>query len=285
MMKINKANIIGMSAGLIIAGVSLIFFVLGKLEPKIFYFILGISFVIFSLPFFANLLVESEKEKNKEQMFLEFTRDLAEGVKSGTPISKTIINVRNKDYGSLNPYIQKLINQITLGIPVSKALGVFARDVHNPVISRSISLIKEAERAGGSIETILDSVSFSVSQIEKLKKERKAAIYNLAVQGYIIFFIFIVIMLVMQFKILPITSELNINTGDLSAVGLAGVRQTSQVSDISSSFLYLLLSQGFFAGLVIGKISEGSIKSGLKHSLALVAMALIISTGARAFFG
>jgi hypothetical protein len=45
------------------------------------------------------------------------------------------------------------------------------------------------------------------------------------------------------------------------------------------------LSQGFFAGLVIGKISEGSIKSGLKHSLALVAMALIISTGARAFFG
>jgi hypothetical protein len=45
----------------------------------------------------------------------------------------------------------------------------------------------------------------------------------------------------------------------------------------------LLLFQGFFAGLVIGKISEGTIKSGLKHSFVLVAVALLISTGANIF--
>jgi hypothetical protein len=35
-------------------------------------------------------------------------------------------------------------------------------------------------------------------------------------------------------------------------------------------FLYLLVAQGFFAGLVIGKLGEGSIKAGVKHSFILM---------------
>ena len=58
-------------------------------------------------------------------MFLEFSRDLVEGVKTGTPISKSVINIRNKNYGSLNPYIDKLANQISLGIPIKDALDNF----------------------------------------------------------------------------------------------------------------------------------------------------------------
>jgi hypothetical protein len=44
-----------------------------------------------------------------------------------------------------------------------------------------------------------------------------------------------------------------------------------------------LVFQGFFAGLVIGKLSEGTVKSGLKHSIILVIIAILISTGARVF--
>ena len=259
-------------------------------DIKTFYFVLGVALIIGGMPFFINLLVESKKEDSVNSMFLEFSRDLVEGVKSGTPISKSIINLKKKDYESLNPYVLKLANQIELGIPVKDALETFARDVNSSVISRAISLIKEAETSGGKIETILESVAFSVSQIEKLKKERKAAIYNLAVQGYIIFLIFIVIMLVMQFKILPITTQLNISSDvDTAGTGLAGLgigggggpQMTPE--DFSKLFLMLLITQGFFCGLVIGKISEGSIKSGLKHSFILVALSWILSTGANIF--
>ena len=55
--------------------------------------------------------------------------------------------------------------------------------------------------------------------------------------------------------------------------------------DVSSSFLYLLLIQGFFSGLTIGKLSEGNIKAGIRHSFALVLMSFLISTGAGLFFG
>lgn len=291
-MKLSKSNLIGIGFGLLILLVStiLLFMKVSFFDVKTFSFVAGIAVVIMGLPFFLNLIVETKREKDKEAMFLEFSRDLAEGVKAGTPINKSIINVRTKDYGSLNPHIAKLANQIAIGIPVKDALDVFSADVKSSVIARAISLIREAERSGGKIESILESVAYSISQIDKLKKERQAAIYNLTVQGYIIFMIFIAIMLIMQFKILPITSELNIGGGEGGAelgsiMGGAGNAGSVQISpeEFTKPFLFLLLAQGFFTGLVMGKISEGSIKAGLKHSFIMVALAWIISTGASAF--
>ena len=290
--KISKSTIVGLSVAVTIILVSglLVLLKLPFFDIKAFYFTLGIALVIGGMPFFINLLVESKKEDNVNMMFLEFSRDLVEGVKSGTPISRSIMNLRTKDYESLTPYIEKLANQISIGIPVKDALETFANDVNSSVIRRAVSLIKEAETSGGKIETILESVAFSVSQIEKLKKERKAAIYNLAVQGYIIFLIFIVIMLVMQFKILPITDQLSLDAGvDTSGTGLSGLGigggggAKMSADDFSKLFLMLLITQGFFCGLVIGKISEGSVRAGLKHSFILVAISWILSTGANIF--
>lgn len=289
-LKNNKPQIMGLIAGALIISISWLFVYFDKLDSAIFYFVSGIALVIAGLPFFTGLLVESAREKSLDSMFLEFARDLVEGVKSGTPISKSIMNVRGKNYGTLTTHVEKLANQISIGIPVKDALDNFGRDVNSEVINRAISLIREAERSGGKIEVILESVSFSIAQIEKLKKERKAAIYSLTVQGYIIVFIFIIIMLIMEFKIIPMISNISLDTGssgfDSSTVSTASQgNMAAKISpeDFAKPFLFLLLFQGFFAGLVIGKISEGTVKAGLKHSFVLVAISWLISTGANIF--
>ncbi|MEM0465733.1 MAG: type II secretion system F family protein [Candidatus Pacearchaeota archaeon] len=289
--KLNKTQIIGLILALAITILSYIF--LEKNNPDLFYFLVGISFIIGGLPFFMMILIESKQNVEKEEMFLEFSRALVESVKAGTPISKSIFNIKNKNYGILNPYIEKLANQIALGIPIKNSFETFARDVNSPTISRSINIISEAEKAGGKIDDILESVVKSVTQVEKLRKERKAAMYTLIVQGYIIFMIFIVIMLVMQFKILPIAAEMgrsmSSSGGDISVGGsLGGIFGGSAIAtpeELVRPFLWLLIVQGFFAGLVIGKLSEGSMRSGLKHSFILLVLALIIQTGAKLFLG
>ena len=260
---------------------------------SLFYFLVGIALVIAGLPFFVSLIIESSTSKEKDEMFLEFARNLVESVKAGTPISKSIINIRNKDYGALNPYINKLSNQISMGIPLQNALDTFARDVGSPTISRAVVIISESEKAGGEIEDILESVAMSVAQIEKLRKERRAAMYTLVVQGYIIFFIFIVIMIIMQYKILPIASGLGEgvtnNAGDAAGIdiNMGGIMsgQKATPEELARPFLWLLVIQGFFAGLVIGKLSEGKIKDGLKHSFVLLVIAILIYTGANVFLG
>jgi flagellar protein FlaJ len=282
-MKIHKLGLTGIIAGIAIAGVDLLFFY----DNKIFMFLIGIAFVAAAAPFMLDIMRAGKKEQEVSEMFLEFSRNLAESVVTGTPVSKSIINMSKKNYGALNPYVQKLANQISIGIPVNKALQTFAIDVDNDVIKRAVALIREAEKAGGEIDYILESVATSISEVEKLKKERRAAIFNLVVQGYIIFFIFIGIMLVMEFKILPLTygaGGLFAETGGAGLpIGGGGGAQLSP-AEISRMFLYLLLAQGFFAGLTIGKLSEGSLKAGIKHSFVLTIAAFLISTGVRAVF-
>ena len=284
-MKIKKVALTGIIAAFIIAVIDFIFF----FNDKIFMFLIGIAFVIATAPFLLSLMRESREEEEISEMFLEFSRNLAESVVTGTPISKSIVNMSKKNYGALNPYIQKMANQIRLGIPVGVALQTFADDADNNVIKRAVALIREAERAGGEIDYILESVANSIAEVEKLKKERRAAMFNLIMQGYIIFFIFIGIMLVMEFKILPLTYGSEAAAGlfggtDLTSIGTGLTAATSKLSaeEISRMFLYLLLTQGFFAGLVIGKLSEGTLKSGIKHSFILTIAAFLISTGVRA---
>ena len=285
--KPTKPQIIGITAALLIIMISTILLITNLIQSSLFYFLFGVSFLIAGLPFLLFLIIESKTEKEKETMFLEFSRDLVENVKAGTPISKSILNIRKKDYGALSPYIQKLANQISLGISIKTALETFARDVKSKTISRAVTIISESEKAGGNIENILDSVAKSVSQIEKLKKERRNAMYNLVVQGYIIFLIFIVIMLVMQSMILPIASGLGGQVTEDPSNLISGISSGTGATpeELARPFLWLLITQGFFIGLVIGKLSEGKIKSGLKHSFILIALALLLDAGYKVFLG
>jgi flagellar protein FlaJ len=277
--EIKKIHWIGIVLSLIIVISSL--FLIGN---KYFFLIIGMGIIVGVSPFIFSIMYETKIATEKEELFLEFTRNLVESVKTGTPISKSIVNIKDKSYGVLSENIKKLANQISLGIPLNVALDIFSKDVNNKTISRALKLIGQAERAGGDIGEILESVAGAVSTSDKLKKERKAVISTIVVQGYIIFFVFMIIVLVMQFKILPMISGI----ADVETIGSVGVVSEGEKivqGELNISFLYLLLVQGFFSGLVIGKLAEGSVKSGIKHSFALMLASFLVSAGANIFLG
>ena len=277
-MELKKIHWIGIILSLLIM-ISSLFLI----KTKLFFFIIGIGILTGALPFVFSIIYETKLSAEKEEMFLEFARNLVESVKTGVPINKSIINVRNKSYGVLSENVRKLANQIYLGIPLNTALQTFSKDVNNRVISRALTLIGQAERAGGDIGGILESVAEAVSMSDKLKKERKTTISTLVTQGYIIFFVFIIIILIMQFKIFPMLSGMS--SAGMTGVGLGGGMREMSSAKISSSFVYLLLTQGFFTGLIIGKLAERNAKAGIKHSFILMLMSFLISAGANVAFG
>ena len=277
-MKINKFHRIGIVLGVIIAVISFLL-----LDTKFLFFTIGFGVIVAVIPFVYSVIRESKEAYEKEQMFLEFTRNLAESVKIGTPISKSITNVKDKPYGALSKHIKKLSNQIYLGIPLSTALKTFAKDIGNKTVSRAITLIGQAEKSGGDIGEILDSVAGAVNTSDKLKKERKAVISTLVVQGYIIFIVFLIIILVLQFRIIPMISGIGDIGFESAGIINPNVEDPEQL-DASNAFLYLLLVQGLFSGLTIGKLSERNLKAGIKHSFILMIMAFLVSSGAGFFF-
>ncbi len=279
-MEFRAKDLIGIGIAVAVIAVGRIY-----LDPKYFALVAGFAIISGILPILLRIIKENKIAHEKEEMFLEFSRNLVESVKTGTPISKSIINMANKNYGALTLHVKKLSNQISLGIPLSIALKVFADDANNRSISRSLTLIGQAERAGGEIGEILEAVADAVNMTDKLKKERKSVISSLVSQGYIIFIVFIIIILVLQFQIVPMVSGIGGVGGSLGiGSNIGSVDVLNSQSDIANAFLYLILVQGFFTGLTIGKLAEDNFKSGLRHSFSLMFLSFIISTVANLFF-
>lgn len=244
-----------------------------------FYPMLIVSITLGMLHFWIDFLKEIKRQKRIEEKFVDFVREMESAVKSGISIPSSIIQAAQKDYAELDPYLKKLANQVRIGIPIHKALTNFSNDTGNRVIRRSISIVIEAELSGGDIEHVLESVTLSLTSINKVQEERKSAIFSQIIQGYIVYFVFIGIMLILQTKLFPQLTKIGAGGSNLFG-GLGGSVASVGVSafNLDRIFFILVLIQGFFAGIMIGKFTENSIKKGAIHSVILVTLAALIVT-------
>ena len=204
-MEFKKKYLMGILLGVIAVALDFIlFFDLQKFQPKARWFapLIAISIIIAASQFLYDFFKENKRQKELELAFLEFVRAVVGTVKSGIPIPKAIIQVAKEDFGALAPHVKKLANQIEWGFPTREALLVFSRDAKNKVIKRSVAIVIEAEKSGGNIGDVLESVTSSVLEIKKMKEERRTTTHSQIVQGYIVFFVFIGIMLILQLKLL-----------------------------------------------------------------------------------
>lgn len=246
-----------------------------------FFPILVVVVLLGILPFILDFFNEIKRQKEIETKFLEFVRNLVETVRSGVNIPQAIAQVKNSgaNFGALSPYVNKLANQLEWGYPLHNAFTVFAKDTRNPVIERSVSIVIQAEKSGGDMASVLEAVTQSVLEVKQIKDEMKSSAYNQIIQGYVIFFVFVGIMIVMQIFLLPKLGDIGSEIGG-SIGGMMGGGGTSPVekADLSPIFILTVIVQGLFAGIMLGLFSEGKISPGIKHSIILMTVGYLIIT-------
>ena len=299
-MKFQLRHQLAIAIGIIILVVDIMVFRGSGFFIPILFIALTIAWIQFWLDYFQ----ENQRQKEIEARFPEFVRNLTAAIKSGMPISRAITHVATADYGPLTPHLTKLANQVEWAIPVHKALTKLADDTENPIIKRAVATVIQAEQSGGNIEDVLDSITVSLIEIKKIKLERRAAIHAQVMQSYIIYIIFIGVIVIIQNVLVPyITGMHGVSLGgevpsiqqssatlilekvtiDLSTPRTLINSLGDWFSSLFGVFLMLSIIQGLFTGLVIGKMSEGEIKAGFKHTLTLASIAIIVLTVAQKF--
>jgi flagellar protein FlaJ len=202
---------------------------------------------------------EYSHAKELEHMFPAFMRDITENINVGMSLPKAIRTATENDYGILSKYVKDIAAKIDWGIPFEKVLSDFAVKTKSSVVGRAVKGIIEAHRSGGTINTVLQAMTVSVRELERIKKERATRVYSQMVTGYFIYFLFLGIMLAMAKLLIPILT--------FQIVGGAGTADISRV--FTDTFRSLVVIQGIFAGLGIGKMSEGTVTAGFKHAFVL----------------
>jgi flagellar protein FlaJ len=209
-----------------------------------------------------------------DQQFVVFMRDLTASINSGMTLPLALSHCSKNNYMALGPHVRDLSAQVDWGIPFNRALETFSKRISSVSVKRSVATIIETYKVGGKIADTLDAINRSLVTIESIRKERSSSVRSEVVTSYMIYLVFIFILVILQSFLIPTLTQRS-----TSAVAL-DVTQAPQTlpstESYAETFSIFIIMQGFFAGLATGKMAEGSIAHGLKHSLILIVSGYLI---------
>jgi archaeal flagellar protein FlaJ len=256
-------------------------------------FIIISAFIILVPQFLIRYRIYREL-RDMEDKFPSFLRDLTESLTAGLPLHKGIISVSRINYGPLSKEVNKMSNQISWGMPLDKVLDQFSERIKSSKrMYLATKIMKESHFSGGDIKSTLNSLVEGQILLSETSKEKSSMMSQYVVLMYAITILFLVIivfinkLMVPMFQMSQQVTEMGMTNPCNSCYGLEcgicdvfgavsssifNVEQDSISSYYISIFFFLSIVQSFFAGLVAGQISEGSVIAGLKHSLILVSM-------------
>ena len=250
-------------------GVIAVNFVLFADVPLLFEMVNLVGGLVAVVPSLLLFYSRFREKKEMEEQFLVFVGDLTQAINSGMTLPLALQSVGQKEYRALSTYVQSLAAQVDWGIPFQKALTIFAQKTKSLSIRRAVETIVQTYKVGGKIADTLNAISESLLTLEKIRKERSVSVHSQIITSYIIYFVFILILVILQIFLIP-------SLLPSSLQGLGGTTITPLQEVFSQSFINFIIIQGLFAGLATGKMAEGSIVAGFKHSLLLIVIGYTI---------
>lgn len=224
-------------------------------------------------PYGALHHIRLQRIRRLEDRFPDFLRDIAIARRSGLTLANAVQVSARGDYGELTPELRRMADQIGWGLTFGEALDHFTRRVQAPQIERTVALIQEAGRSGGSITDVILAAARDARETRTLEDERRISMGLYVAIIYITFLVFLGIVTVMQTAFIPEVLAAGDASTAAAAAGVGALDFSGITLQQYHQFYYMAaLAQGVGNGLVAGIIENGRIASGLRHS---VAMALI----------
>jgi len=239
------------------------------------YFTVGVSAALDDFVFFGFLAVVSpialvnyvdyRWRKAVDEHLPDLFRSIVQAQETGMTLPKALEEAAERDYGPLTPELKKMTVQISWGASFEEALLAFGRRVGTVLTQRTVPMIIEASRSGGRVEKVFNPMGKFIQTTILLEKERKTQTrpYTAIIYVALFVFLFTIVILFQTFF-----------TG-VEGMALFSMRASSP-ADLKRIFLHLTLVQGFFSGLVAGKMGEGSVSAGLKHSLVMMLLGYVV---------
>ncbi|NKQ37971.1 MAG: type II secretion system F family protein [Methanosarcinales archaeon] len=240
---------------------TIFFIIIGKLVFNLYIGDIIISSILISITPFGLYHSKNQKRiKEIHENFPSLFRDIARAKKSGMSLQNAISLTSNGDYGILNKSLQEMNLWLSWNMPFKDALEQFNKRHNTPLINRSIFTILAAYRIGGDVGIVMEKVADDAHEYMLLNKKREMETAPYLAVGYISFFVFMIVIIILQIFFLPM-------------MHLLDMADSAQALEVI--LFHALIIQGFCIGIFIGKIGKHSIYAGIKHSIILVIMAYV----------
>ena len=222
------------------------------------YFLLAVVITVFppAVLDYADYRWKRSVDKHLPDLF----RSIVQAQKTGMTLPQALEEASKRNYGGMTKELQKMVAQMSWGVPFEEALQSLGKRVDTELMRQTIPLILEAQRSGGRVEKVFEPLEQFVQTTLTFDAERKTQTRPYLAIIYVAFFVFL-FTIVMLFKSFFVdVAEFELTQFELMTP-----------SEARSLFFHMSAIQAFFGGLVAGKMGEGTVGGGLKHSVILLA--------------
>ena len=203
--------------------------------------------------------VDYKWKKSVDSNLPDLFRSIVQAQETGMTLPQALEEASKRNYGPLTAELKKMNAQISWGMPFEEALLALGRRVSTVLMQRSVPLVIEASRSGGRVEEVFNPMGKFIQSSLLLDKERRNQTRPYIAIIYVAFFVFL-------FTVVLLFKSFFVSIEGLPTLG-ASVMSLKEMQQI---FFHMTVIQAFFGGLVAGKMGEGTVNAGLKHSLIMM---------------
>lgn len=204
--------------------------------------------------------VDYRWRKAIDQRLPDLFRSVVQAHQTGMTLPQALEEASKRDYGPLTAELKKMVNQMSWGLSFEEAFQEFGDRVNTSLVQRTVPLVIEAGRSGGRVEEVFAPMGDFIQATLTMEKERKAQTRPYIAIIYVAFFVFV-------FTIILLSKTFFVEMDSSSMVGFSPLAPEK----VGQIFFHMSVIQAFFGGVVAGKMGEGTVSAGLKHSIILMA--------------
>jgi len=173
--------------------------------------------------------------------------------------------------------IHRIKRDLDWGGLFSDALIRFEHRVQTAAIARDVTLITKASEMTGDIAEILSIAANDARMSETLKRERLADMIIYIIVIYLAFAVFVFVVVILDWNFLSVLEEMAAGeTLKNVPSSMLAITEAGTLVIISRLLFHACLISAFFSGLIAGQMGEGSVKAGVKHTVIMLIISLII---------
>lgn len=252
------------------------------------------TFIIFSaaILLFSAYLVMQKKLKRRqeikkmEDVFPDFISLMASNLRAGMTIDRALVLSARKEFAPLDKEIMQVGKDILTAREISEALYDMGQRIGSEDIKKTIQLIISGLRSGGNLSVLLEQTATHMRERNFVKKRAASNVlmyvififFAVAIGAPLLFALSSVLVQIMStiFADVP-TTDINTNVPfTISSINIS----LSFVIYFSAAFITV---SGILASLILGLVSKGNEKDGLKYMIPLILIGLTVYFSARWF--
>jgi len=242
-----------------------------------------IIFVLSSIYIFIKAkLRESEKIKKMEAAFPDFLQLMSSNLRAGITVDRSLLLSARKEFAPLDKEITRLGKDLVTGKKIEEALQDMSKRIKSEKIGKVITLLISGIKSGGNLSVLLEETSASMR--ERGFVEKRAASNVLM---YVIFIFFATaigspILFGLSSVLVVVLSDILSTIPDISttATNINLPFTLSQINIPLNFIVYFalafMIAIDILGSLVLGLVSKGEEKEGMKYVVPLIAISVTV---------